>query len=132
MYPLNRAASPFGIAEQEYGISKWIKFTPFDSCIGVVSRLDDPDMIIGIHLVLANKENQLITPEDIGEVESVLRKHRYRRQGLLLMGQVDVWEDNFPWVFERLRGLGSNTETRQLARGRYGAKCQMGRIHVTY
>jgi hypothetical protein len=132
MYTLSRAASPFGIKEQEYGISKWIKFTFFDSCLGVVSRLDDPDMIIGIHLVLTNQDNQLITPEDVTEVGSVLRRFNYRRKGLLLMGQLDVWEDNFPQVFQRLRQLGNNPETRQLERGRYGAKCQMGRIQVTY
>lgn len=131
MYSLTRAASPFGIEEQEFGISKWIKFTRFDSCIGVVSRLRDPDQIIGIHMVLANKANELILPQDIASVEAVLKQFGYQRQHLLLMGQLDVWEDNFPAVFDRLRQLGTNPETRQLAKGRYGAKCQGGRIYVT-
>ena len=132
MYTLTQSASPFGIAEQQYGISKWIKFTYFDSCIGIVSRLNDPDRIIGIHLVLVSDRNEYIAPEDIGEIRSLLRKVGYLRRTLLPMGQLDVWEDNLPHVYQQLRRLGTNPEERQLPQGRYGARCERGRITVTY
>lgn len=111
MIVLRKAALATHIKEQEYGVSGMIKFSYFDSCLGVASLLSNSEYIIGIHLVLFRAEdNNWIDQSDIGAIENVLLRHNYLKTSLSLFGNLTEWNAYVPNFMVLLKRLGTFPE----------------------
>ena len=111
------------IAEQQWQIGNPIKFTKFDSCIGVVAALPDEKMIIGIHLVLIPKgKTAVMSPGDVGMVGAVLTRKGYRRENpLVIAGQVSTWTSQASKTLAALSALALDPGYKDTERGKIEA-----------
>ena len=107
------------IREQQYGLRTRIEFSTFDSCIGVVASLSGSDKLIGVHLVMVLRTNVLIGLNDIADLEACLRRYRYNRHHVLILGHCSLWQDSVPPVWQRILQVGANPTIRDLGNGRF-------------
>ena len=124
---LRRAASSVNIPEMSYGFGRTIQFSPFTSCLGVVSTANTDKELIGIHLGLF-QGNTPTAVEDMYWVESLLRWSGYNRQKVFLVGLLDWWPQE---ILNRLHTLGSSVTERKGGDGNYRAYLSQGKIRIT-
>lgn len=86
-YPMESTSEHLAIAEQQHCTSNMIKFTAFDSCLGIVARKGK--LLTAAHLVLHSKTGSAIGAQDAPEVASVFDQAPYDE--IDIVGEVSGW-----------------------------------------
>ncbi len=84
--PFKQAKDIHNIQEMEYGTGKEIKFSPFDSCIGLIGKSGSE--VTGVHLVLFSSEGMI----DAKTAELAVHQLGSCTQ-LAIVGLTDIWRD---------------------------------------
>lgn len=129
-YNLEEVFDPLKIngAEYAYATSNRIEFTEINSCIGI-AVINNENRLLGIHLVLLDKNDDFFMPGDIQTVLSVVGNNPIQ---VVIVGADDCWEDNNAEAYEQLRTELGMPEVINKGDGYYGAEIVDGRINVTY
>ena len=130
---LSLSANPLNITEQTYGIGSRIHFSNFTSCIGLVARCKDAQLI-GVHLVLVPEgHGGPMLPNDVGMVGAVLTRLGYVPDTLHIVGYCDIWNKSAQQTLTELAKLGRDTEFIQEGdQKKYGAHLLQGKIEITH
>ncbi len=139
MYTLKYTTNVNDIKETEWGIGPQVQFAKFTSCIGVLSKVQGKDNVIGIHLVLVDHDGNNINPEVISGsrgVKDVLRGLNYDPAKTKVIGHIDYWIKSAPTVLDRLikeLGFKDRKDERlyQFGDGNYGGKITDGDVEIT-
>lgn len=84
---------PLNIRECQFALNDGqIRFTPFDSCIGVVGLVKDAQIVIGIHLVLIS-EGEQFDQDVIGQIMNILTNNNVDLNTTKIVGQIEgIWD----------------------------------------
>lgn len=131
-YTITFQKDPLKIGEREKGESNnEVRFTKFTSCIGILSLSNN--LLQGIHLVLTNDSNQILTVEDANQILTHVPNNCTQ---IKLIGQISVWETSAPGPLETiqqgLKGKTNDYDEYPLANGTYGGKIDGNEIELTY
>lgn len=113
------------IAELQWGSAPEVKFTYFDSCLGLLGR--DGSDIIGAHLVMAKQD--FFDDEAAALAASVVLSC----SEVAVIGNVQLWESSVPGPFQimaRLIGRAWRPMTDR-GRGTYGGRINAGRVQYS-
>ena len=133
-YDLTRAGKAMVINECEYACAEEVKFTPFTSCIGILAKKKGEKKVIGIHLVLIDKDDHPFDRAAAGKVMDVLRAEGYDDKDVWLIGSLDTWasdprsKDGYAELVAQLKP----TEEHTWGDGTYGGVIDGDKVEVTY
>lgn len=125
-YTLSEARSEDSIDERRYAEGDRLRFTTFNSCIGIVGV--DGGELIGVHLSLVDESGSAFDRTAADEVARVLSGC----SSVVIFGQVDFWGDcDITPAFDYLRGLLNHPrEEDSPGEGRFQATLSGGRPRI--
>ena len=129
-YELVEGTNPLQIKEREYASAAEIKFTPFTSCIGVISKKGPT--LTAVHLVIIAGD---IFGSDANDVPAVLGQLPEPRDAVTIVGCIDVWQNplngnELVAAFQKLTGSFKKLTKLNWGDGTYRAKIEGDAIKV--
>jgi len=116
-YDFTLAKDTMKIAEQEYGTDAEVRFTIFTSCIGLLARKENN--VTGVHLVMFSDTGNVFDNE-AAEAAAACLPVGYT--SVVVIGQVNMWEDNLNGPYNYLLSLLNNPNTIDKNDGIYGGR----------
>ncbi len=129
-YVINNAPDPMAIAERQIGAAAVIQFTPFTSCIGVITL--SGDTLTAVHLALTAADGG---PFDPAAAAVVLAALPDKYTSSVVIGSIAYWKNPVNGASAGYAALVDglvNPALYPLADGAYGARIEDGAIQLTF
>lgn len=133
-YKITPAQDPQAIAERQIGSGPAIRFTPFDSCIGLLGRRGT--QVTGLHLVMISG-NALFSKQDASFAVGWLKAYPDDTplDEVKVVGEVEAWKSSCKEAYEQLIKLladtGAPVAVGPTGQGTYAAGVAGSQIQVT-
>ena len=134
MYTLTETGAPLTVGEREYAIGPTIKFTQFTSCIGILSKTEFLNTLLGIHLSIYDQQNNKFNIVTAAQVRELLEINSCDQTTTIVIGHIGAWERSNEVAYGRLIDLLGVPEERQyrFGDGSYGGHVENGQIEIDY
>lgn len=124
---LTEVDSSIKIAEHQWARGPELKFTNFDSCIGVVGRQGNE--LTGVHLVCVGEQDVVFNDAVANQVIELLAGS----EETAIFGFAEIWQSNFPEPYHKLTQMVPSPTIMNEDMDppiRYGVSVKNGRISV--
>lgn len=125
-FELTNTMLTHNIAELQWGKAAAVRFTFFDSCLGLLGR--DGNQVIGVHLVLV--ADRLFDDEAAALAASVV----IHCNEVWAIGNVNLWRQTVPGPMQTMANLIGGGWRLKLDRdrGTYGGRVNGGHLQYSY
>jgi len=125
-FELNQTMMTDQVAELQWGRADAVRFTYFDSCLGLLGR--EGNRVVGVHLVMAT--DQFFDDEAAALAASVV----IRCPEVWVIGNVQLWLDSVPGPMQTMANLigGAWRLKTDRGSGTYGGRIAGGRLQYSF
>ncbi len=123
-YDFNKTDNTLQITEQRYGESNEIRFSNFDSCIGLIAK--NGNTLTGVHLVMFSNDDSSFDNTAADDAINLLGDY----EEVIIIGQANMWNDNLHAPYQHLLAGLNNPQVIDMNNGSYGGRVIEGNFQI--